>query len=140
MSFDLDEDQWTKRVVKQEDYSEDQEAEAAAAKRGLVVVLPQERELFVDIDNDAQWQTFLKVIEKLTNTELAASWDATPSASGLPHRHVRVQLTRSVKPIERIALQALLGSDPIREWCSYERLAAGHVSPTRFFERKSEAR
>ena len=58
-----------------------------------------------------------------------------PSPSGRPGRHhVVVTMPRPVSPMERIALQAILGSDPIREMLSWFRIERGIEEPTIFFE------
>jgi hypothetical protein len=42
-----------------------------------------------------------------------------PSRSGLPKRHITVTLVDPVSQIERLALQAMLGSDRVRELLGY---------------------
>jgi hypothetical protein len=63
-------------------------------------------------------------------------WDDTPSRGGLPKRHITVYLGRAISSLERLALQAMLGSDRIRELLGFVRLQRGELHPTLFFERK----
>jgi hypothetical protein len=51
------------------------------------------------------------------------------------NQHFTVTLKRNITPIERIALQAVLGSDPRREAHSLRRWLAGEKNPTLFFEK-----
>jgi hypothetical protein len=58
-----------------------------------------------------------------------AKWK--PSKSGLPHRHVVVASPRNMlSPAKRIALQAILGSDPLREMLSMFRYLNGDPYPS----------
>lgn len=45
------------------------------------------------------------------------------------HWHVTIKLRKPLKIIERIALQAILGSDRVRELCNYERYRARSAYP-----------
>jgi|ERR1700722_139612 len=108
-----------------------------AEERGCVVVVPKANELFVDIDTKEQFDMFTRCLEVLRRTEkCTATW--TESPSGEPHHfHMIVSLERDVKdPLERITLQACLGSDPMREMLSWQRYKCGDNVPTLFFEKK----
>lgn len=108
-----------------------------AAAAGLNVVIPAPNELFIDIDSDEAFDKFLYnrglmyehapgFIEKVI---------AAPSKSGFPKRHVTVTLDRNITDVERIGLQAILGSDTKRETLSYLSCMHGHIHPTLFFEK-----
>lgn len=56
-----------------------------------------------------------------------------PSRSGLPHRHVILRANCDLSPAERIALQACLGSDLVREFLSFLRYIQGGEGTT-FYE------
>ena len=56
-----------------------------------------------------------------------------PSRSGYPHRHVILRANRDLSPPERIALQACMGSDLVREFLSLMRYMGGGEATT-FFE------
>jgi hypothetical protein len=111
-----------------------------ADKRGLDVRVPKNNELFIDIDSEEQLAMFhrqLAVFLKRTD----AAWSMRPSPGGLPyHVHIVVTLTkRVVTNAERILLQAVLGSDPMRELLSWERIEIGDPHPTLFFEKRVPA-
>ena len=59
-----------------------------------------------------------------------------PSKSGLPHRHITITFSKDkiFGEWERIALQFMFGSDPVRESMNVLRAVAGEEKPTRLFE------
>lgn len=109
--------------------------EAAKAK-GLVVVWPGPNQLFVDIDNAVSLAVFERHI-LIVKSVVPCTWMVMRSPSGKPDRwHATVKLTRPVEsPVERILLQALLGSDLLHETLSWKQATAGNATPTCFFER-----
>lgn len=108
-----------------------------AEERGLEIKYPKPNELFVDIDNARDFARFKVLVEMFSRMETVTRWVETPSASGGQHRHVVVTLGRNVTEFERIAFQAMLGSDLKRELLSYERQKTGsHPHPSVFFEPK----
>lgn len=115
-------------------YRHTYEASVGIAKDlGLDVVLPEANELFLDIDNEDDYKVFVEVSAILKDYIIA--WHSAPSKSGLPKRHIKVQFSRDVNPIERIMLQALLGSDRKHEAHSIVAYINGHTNPTMFFEK-----
>lgn len=120
------------------DYLENVSSEAAfaeAERMGLKVVLPSERELFIDIDDKASYRTFLSRTRDL-EPWFDFSFTTTPSRSGGDKKHVIVTFD-DFKPSakDRIFLQLYLGSDPTREFLSLQRILALDPHPTLFFER-----
>lgn len=113
------------------------DAERIAAEKGMYVVYPAPNQLLVDIDSEAQYGAFLKNAENLVRIGLMRSYRESPSPSAEPfHFHITVTLSRNVADVnERIFLQAILGSDPIRECLSYVRHHEGNPTPTIFFEK-----
>lgn len=111
---------------------------ASTLESGLLIVYPEDNQLQIDIDNNDHWLTFLRSIEVV-----ARNWEdcddiqieVHPSKSGLPRRHVTIALPGKVDQWQRIALQACLGSDPVRELLSATRLMRGDVHPTLFVEK-----
>lgn len=104
-------------------------------REGYRVDFPGENELFIDIDSARQWSIFkdqLKVFER--NFGSVISYKVTPSKSGPPNRHIRVILPFQVNELQRIAFQAVLGSDPVRELLSIARDRQGDEHPTLFLE------
>jgi hypothetical protein len=118
----------------QKSYTDEDTIESAlrqARQLGLVVVLPRSNELFVDIDDEASMHVFLASVARLGDV----SYLVRRSPSGAPgRRHITVTMPRAVTAMERIALQAMLGSDRVREILSWQRLQRGINEPTLFFE------
>lgn len=113
---------------------------ARVEAEGKVVVTPSDRELQIDIDSEEHYAVFLRSAEVvLLNWGEACDIEIEehPSSSGLPRRHITLTLPFDVTPWQRIALQAALGSDPIRELLSATRLMKGDVHPTLFVEEKN---
>ncbi len=114
------------------------EALAIAAEKGCVVRVPGPRELFIDIDSEEANANFERLL-KACPPGLVERFERAPSPSGAPgHYHVVVLLSRDVKSdTERVLLQAVLGSDPMRELLSWRRIENGSdsASVSIFFER-----
>lgn len=119
-----------------------EEAQAAANKKGLVIVIPEENQLFIDIDSAEDAAIFDRHInilgpEGILGESLIVSFERAPSPSGKEGReHITVTLARPVESaVERIALQAVLGSDRLHEALSLTRALCGAEHPTVFFEK-----
>lgn len=69
--------------------------------------------LLLDLDGPRAWATFRNAWAYLQDTDLFKSYRVFRSPGG--NRHVAVQLNKNFGPGNRIALQALLGSDLKRE-------------------------
>jgi hypothetical protein len=110
--------------------------EKAAAAKGLVVVRPEDNELFIDIDSAADLDAFHKSIGVLG--PLVLSFARKPSPSGeKDHWHIVVTLDRAVtSQFERIMLQVLLGSDRLHEALCWEAATRGVPDACVFFEKK----
>jgi hypothetical protein len=107
-----------------------------AADNNLDVVLPEPYDLFIDIDDDASMRRFNKGMDVLIDKFDAQIVRDKPSRSGLPKRHITVRLDRPVTDAERIALQAALGSDPVREILGIVRVQHKDPHPTLFLEKR----
>lgn len=102
---------------------------------GYEVRFPEKNQLFIDIDTEAQYDTFLKMVQVLTNNNRGiVKIEVSPSKSGLPKQHAVVTLDCGLTGLERVTLQACLGSDPVREYLSYVRILRGVETPTIFQE------
>ena len=114
------------------------EAVDIATAKGLVVRAPGPRELFIDIDSNSQYETFQSQLNAMPRG-LVYSWSQSKSPSGdAGHWHVVVTLSRDISSdLERILLQSLLGSDPMRELLSWRRVEDGSDSDavSLFFEK-----
>ena len=101
------------------------EAEEAAADRDLVCIVPTDYELTIDLDDlnltGSNSTLRLDVLESMTTVVRGEPlYVISQSGEGL---HVYVRLWVPFRVAERVALQAALGSDPIREMLSIQRLA-----------------
>lgn len=113
-----------------------------AESMGCYVKVPADNELFIDIDGPSSqgekmmdWFAFnFSKIEEHIGGVITSD---TPSQSGTPGRkHIVVSCNRKLEPMERILLQAVLGSDLQREALSWVRLVNNDSKPTLFFEKK----
>lgn len=107
-----------------------------AADDNLDVVLPEPYDLFIDIDGEEDMKRFDRGMDVMIQQFNAQVIKSTPSRSGLPKRHLIVRLNRQVTNAERIALQAALGSDPVREILGIVRVQHNDPHPTLFLENK----
>jgi hypothetical protein len=112
-----------------------------ADELGVAVVWPQDNELFIDIDNSEDFKIFFKHFDRLNEHFVKeglspATYRDHFSKSGYPKRHVVVILPVKVKnELERLAMQAFLGSDRMRELVAWVRLQHNpDHHPTVFFE------
>lgn len=116
-------------------------AEVKAAELGLIVVAPGPRQLLADIDTEADYLYLQTQISRLVSNGVAITITRdTPSKSGLPKRHITLEVDHDISDIERIALQACLGSDRVREILSLCRVYRGTSPATVFFELPSAER
>ncbi len=113
-------------------------ADKRAEARGCYVVDPQPNELFIDIDREEDFEYFKKNVNWLK--DIVECWHITPSPSGKPgHYHIVVTLKRAVRDaFERIGLQAILGSDRLREVLSWRNALNNSGRPTCFFEKETD--
>lgn len=104
-----------------------------AAVLGHIVDFPADNELQIDLDSEADKERFYRSFEILSREfgVPTAVWNTSKSGEG---HHVRITMPFDLTPWQRIALQAALGSDPVRELLSAVRLHAGDPHPTLFFE------
>lgn len=109
-----------------------------AEGEGVDVRYPMANELFIDIDDaygKAQFRENWLLLSGMFEGTLSAKF--TPSRRKPEGEHIVVTLPRNVTPIERIAMQAALGSDPRREAHSLRRYFNGDPLPTLFFEKRT---
>jgi hypothetical protein len=110
-----------------------------AAAAGLRAVVAQPNQLLIDIDtleSEYKYNTMLGMVASFFPLEVTSD---LPSKSGGDHRHITLTLGHSISNVERVLLQAILGSDPKRELLSYVRLLRGIEPATMFFEKPDEA-
>lgn len=127
--------------------------ETEAAKKGLSVRLPEENQLFIDLDDESNRRLLMQGIELFARNNICLEIEKeTVSSCGNRHVYLRVygqtysrytsalgnmnpRTPRVLEPMERILLQALLGSAPAREALSLLRIwGAMARPPTVLFE------
>lgn len=117
-----------------------QRAVNQAQMEGLEVVYPKDNQLQIDIDNEHSYrlmQNQLFIVNKFIGF---SNYEEKPSKSGKPSKfHITLTFEDSMKftTIERLALQAMLGSDRVRELLSYVQFQNGDPHPTLFLEKSA---
>lgn len=111
-----------------------------AIERKCAIITPGPRELFIDIDSFrakrlhdrafAVFQTCVKCTRTVRPSPSNRWWK--PWRWG--RYHVVVTLPFHVTAVDRVKLQAILGSDPVRETLGYRALRKGYANPTVFYE------
>lgn len=103
-----------------------------ATQRGLAVVYARENVLQLDLDTEDAKRQYAKLrplVETFWIIENETSW---PSKSG--NLHVELTLSRPLPAPMRIALQAILGSDPKRETFCLAKYAKDDPNPIMLFK------
>ena len=92
-----------------------------------IIVYPKESEVFVDIDTTDNNILFYNRVDELRNMGIKCELTTDRgSDSGYPHSHKIVNFPgRKFTPLERIALQFMLCSDPVRERLNIYRSLIG---------------
>ena len=104
--------------------------------QGNRIVFPADNELQIDVDNEEQYKQFKNQWVYIFSRDIPeSSYVVEPSKGGLPGRHITVTLPFKVTSVQRIAFQAVLGSDPVRELLSLIRDYRGDEHPTLFCEK-----
>lgn len=123
-----------------EEYSWDEDCYEAAASKQMCVVFPKFNELQIDIDSGAQYNEFLRRFKYFQEDGALGPMKlrGMQSKSGLPHRHVYVELmdrsiSNALTDQERIMLQSAMGDDPLRSFLNTRRLVMGMERPSRLF-------
>jgi hypothetical protein len=114
-------------------------ARERAVVEGLDVVYPEPNQLFIDIDNEHSYRLFenqLTIVNKFIGyfeIKEAPSKSSTPDNFKM---HVTLTFGKLVTftPLERLALQAMLGSDRVRELLGYIEMKNDDPTPTLFLE------
>jgi len=100
-----------------------EEIRAIAKGKGLVPFVPTSTELFLDIDKGCELNTKVLTAIRLNFPELISKgYLITKSKNGNRHLYLRCAFMSCDK---RIAIQAALGSDPVKEALSIVRCVTG---------------
>jgi hypothetical protein len=106
--------------------------------QGYTVLYPADNQLFIDIDSEEDLSQYDRMLNRLLAMYPEITWSETASKSGFPCSHIIVTLPFPISPTMRIALQAALGSDPMRELLSSIRVLQEIDNPTIFLERSNK--
>lgn len=112
---------------------------AKAQMLNLDVKYPAPNELFLDVDSAEDFKHFISLFDRLQVHLPDVTFTWTKSKSGGDKKHVIVTFPSELgfSEIERIAWQACMGSDRIREFLSMLSWKKDATSrPTVFFEQK----
>lgn len=107
-----------------------------AAKLGMDVVFPKDNQLQIDIDNNESYALYEGVRDVIAHHYGILQEEIHASKSGGEKRHLTITLLRVIDNMERIALQAALGSDRKRELLSIIQEVNGDDHPVLFLEMK----
>lgn len=109
-----------------------------ADENNLKIVIPQENQLQLDYDDTLEipkiFDTTMQIFKQLYDVkDITVTKAISKSGNGL---HVTIEVKgASFDNMERIAWQAVFGSDPKREALSILRISSGNDRPTLFYER-----
>jgi hypothetical protein len=98
------------------------------------IVIADNNTIQVDLDEEASVELFQQNYEIIKNYLGPHTTKKTLSKS--KKLHVTIKTTKQFKAIERIAIQAILGSDLLRESLNFRNLKAKHKNPILFIEAK----
>ena len=104
-----------------------------ARRFNLVADVAEDNELQLDLDTPEQEEQYRRMRPHVEDVYPIEDVIETPSKSG--HTHVRIYTAYPLSVEERIALQAILGSDPKKELCSLRRWLAGDQIPILLYEK-----
>lgn len=103
---------------------------------GFSIRYPESNELLIDLDSEKALKEFTTRIIRVSHeleinqAGMELSYNVYPSKTE-GHYHVIVKMPFNLdEPFERVALQAVLGSDPVREMLSIFRIWLGDKYPS----------
>jgi hypothetical protein len=125
----------TNSIIPPTEYALDRtHAYKEAERHGLDVVEADDYTLQLDMDRDEAFQMFIDFdLGRLISFLYVERVWWTESRGGNKHVYIRLTAPRTLP--ERIALQASLGSDPVREFLNLMRYNNGSEKPVLFFEK-----
>jgi hypothetical protein len=107
-----------------------------AKDQGLLVVFPATTQIQIDIDSEEAYREFNRRLDIVTkHLQNLRFVENKPSRSGLPKRHITIDVGMDLSEGQRIALQAALGSDPTRELLNITEHLLGMEHSSLFYER-----
>lgn len=112
-------------------------AEAKAAYHGCEIEVSDPRTLLLDLDSPESVERFLSQLTLAHSIGFEIE-SAEISSSKSGNTHARVRLGRDYPLVERILLQACLGSDLRRELLTFRGLQEGQEDPCLLFRPKGQ--
>lgn len=117
------------------------EVEAEARAKGKCVRYPEPDELFIDLDGEEAREEFMRRYKRVQESLGVDTYTLAPSATP-GHYHVTVRLHEAIpeegRDLRRLLMQAILGSDPMREALGYRRVLGKSDAVSVFFEALAE--
>lgn len=105
-----------------------------AEEEGFTVIRSARNVLLLDLDTPSAASQFLRVFDAFTRHYVTEGYTAWRSKSGTGW-HVRVVLAKNIVSFrDRVALQAALGSDGVREFLSLEASLLGTLERSVLFQ------
>lgn len=124
------------RSDKYKELDSSEQYELTLIEEGRIPLYPADNELFVDIDTKNQESLFHTMISCLKRNDPSFKTIEVfkKESKTRGHWHYIVKLPFVISHLERICLQACLGSDHFRETLSYLRNKRGDINPVIFAE------
>lgn len=114
--------------------AKEQAAIEQAKLQGFEIVQGDAFTLLLDLDNPNQRRQFSEMRAMVDFHFQILNEESWESKSGSGRKHVKLLLGKSLGPAERMALQAILGSDPKRECFGIAKLASGIKAESLLFK------
>jgi hypothetical protein len=129
----------------EEEYHVDtwEEGGKKALEAGFKIVPARKATVLLDLDTPEDVARYEAILERIQKP-MGHAWglkevERWKSKSGVG-THVHLEMTSDLNEYERVALQALLGSDPVRELISLMRMRHGVTHPSRLFRPQGEVK
>lgn len=104
-----------------------------AIAAGMTIIKGNDNTILLDLDTKAGQKQFLDNLEMVDDKFDAIAIEAWASKSGAGRCHVKLLIRNGANAAQRVALQAILGSDPKREIFGIWKLANGIEEPNLLF-------
>jgi len=129
----------TRELMEKEMDDEFQWGLRKAKNKGLRIIEPKANELQIDLDGIRAIHTYGLQYWILERGGLTKGWKGRMSVSRSnkkTHVHITITMPKNIDHFQRIALQAILGSDLRREAFNICRVTRGNKYPIVFFEKE----
>ena len=111
-------------------------AEKELEERGLpwIVIRSDPQTLQIDIDSEEAYDTFKRIFG-LIQQYIEFTLVVVKKSKTSGHKHITLRMGKTMPAYERILLQSVLGSDPMREALNYLDITMGIKDPIFFYEK-----